>query len=546
MLKHYLYKNIKQLGGFNIMNNRKKWFSILLLSFTMILAACAGGGSEAENNQPGDGQLDKDLVVAVHSDASTLDPAGSNDVPSHNIQQPIFEGLVKRDSEGKLIPGLAKEWKVIDDLTYEFSLQEDVKFHDGVAFNAEAVKINIERLLDPEVASSKYDYFEMISEIEVVDEYIVRIKTEYPFTPILAHLSHSGAAIVSPKTIEADYEAIKNGQKPGTVISENPVGTGHFKFESWTPGEEVNLVKNDEYWGEKALVDTVTFKIIPESGTRNADLERGFVHIVDPVQPSEVLQLNDSDFATVVQTPSTGLSFIGFNMSKAPFDDVLVRKAVSMIIDKQEVIDGVYDGFGIAAEGPLAPKVFGYSKEIKGIDQNIEEAKQLMKEAGYEDGFNATLWTNDNPQRVDTAIILQNALKEINVELTIEQMEFGTYIEKLKSGDHDMYMLGWTNPLVDADNGLYSLFHSSTEGIPPNAMWYGSSVVDDLLDKGREATDEEERLELYKQAQEEIIADAPMLFLDYREYLTGVSNKITGFSIDSGGIYHLEKVQFVE
>lgn len=512
----------------------------------MILAACAGGGSEAENDQPGDGKIEKDLVVAVHSDASTLDPAGSNDVPSHNIQQPIFEGLIKRDSENKLIPGLAKEWKVIDDLTYEFILQEGVSFHDGEAFNAEAVKINVERLLDPEVASSKYDYFEMISEVEVVDEYIVRIKTEYPFSPILAHLSHSGSAIISPKAIEADYEAIKNGQKPGTAISENPVGTGHFKFDSWTPGEEVKLVKNENYWGEEALVDTVTFKIIPESGTRNADLERGFVHIVDPVQPSEVPQLNDSDYATVVQTPSTGLSFIGFNMSKAPFDDVLVRKAVSMIINKQEIINGVYDGYGIAAEGPLAPGVFGYSEDIKGIDQNIEEAKKLMKEAGYADGFKATLWTNDNPQRIDTAIILQNTLKEINVELTIEQMEFGTYIEKLKSGDHDMYMLGWTNPLADADNGLYSLFHSSTEGIPPNAMWYGSSVVDDLLDKGRAATDEEERLKLYKQAQEEIIADAPMLFLDYREYLTGVSNKIKGFSINSGGIYHLEKVQFVE
>ncbi|AOV06921.1 glutathione ABC transporter substrate-binding protein [Sporosarcina ureilytica] len=530
------------------MKNSKKWLSILLLSFTMILAACAGGGNEAESNQQGEAQngTEKDLVLAVHSDASTLDPAGSNDVPSHNIQQPIFEGLVKRDSENKIIPGLAKEWKVIDDLTYEFILQEDVEFHDGEAFNAEAVKINIERLLDPEVASSKYDYYAMISEVEVVDEYTVRIKTEYPFSPLLAHLSHSGGAMISPKAIEADYEAIKNGQKPGTAISENPVGTGHFKFESWTPGEEVKLVKNDDYWGEGALVDTVTFKIVPESGTRNADLERGFVHIVDPVQPNEVPQLNDSDFATVVQTPSTGLSFIGFNMSKAPFDDVNVRKAVSMIINKQEIIDGVYDGFGIAAEGPLAPKVFGYSEEIKGIDQNIEEAKKLMKEAGYEDGFNAALWTNDNPQRVDTAIILQNALKEINVELTIEQMEFGTYIEKLKSGEHDMYMMGWTNPLADADNGLYSLFHSSTEGIPPNAMWYGSSVVDDLLDKGREATDEKERLDLYKQAQEEIIADAPMLFLDYREYLTGVSNKITGFRIDSGGIYHLENVQFVE
>ena len=530
------------------MRNNQKWLGILVLVMVMALAACAGGGSEegSEKKDSEQAPTGGDLVLAVQSDASTLDPAGSDDIPSHNVQQAIFEGLVKRDSENNIIPGLAKEWKVIDELTYEFILQEDVTFHDGEAFNAEAVKINLDRLLDPEVASSKYNKYEMISNVEVVDEYTVRLTTEYPFSPILAHLSHSGAGIISPKAIEADYAAIEKGDNPGTAISKNPVGTGHFKFMSWIPGDEVKLEKNDAYWGDKALVDTVTFKVVPESTTRNADLERGFVHIVDPVQPNEVVPLNESDYAEVIQTSSTGLAFIGFNTNKAPFDDVKVRKAVSMMIDKQEIIDGVYEGFSIAAEGPLAPKVFGYSEDVKGIDEDVEEAKKLMKEAGYEDGFKATIWTNDSPQRIDTAVILQSVLKEINVELAVEQMEFGAYIEGLKAGDHNMYILGWTNPLADGDNGLYSLFHSSTAGVPPNAMWYGSSVVDGFLDGGRQESNPDERKKLYKQAQEEIIEDAPMVFLSYPEYLTGVSNKVTGFVIDSGGIYHLEKVQFVE
>lgn len=538
---------------------RYTWLSLFLIGIVLVLSACAGGGGtegdstgepkpEGEKGESGEQEKsgEKDLVFAVHSDASTLDPAGSNDVPSHNMQEPIFERLVKRDEEATIIPGLAKEWKLVDEVTYEFILEEDVKFHDGEPFNAEAVKQSIERLIDPEIASPKYDNFEMIEGVDVVEEHIVHVKTKYPFAPILAHLSHTGASIISPKVIEADYKAMEEGKKAGTVISENPIGTGHFKFEKWTPGEEIKYVKNDDYWGEKALVDTVTFKVIPESGTRNADLERDFVHIAHPVQPSEVPELEAGDFATVIETPSTGLAYIGFNMDKAPFNDVKVRKAVSMIINKEEVINGVYDGFGVAGEGPLAPKVFGYSEDIKGIGYDVEEAKKLMEEAGYGDGFEASLWTNDNPQRIDTAIILQNALKELNVDLKIEQMEFGTYLEELKTGKHDMFILGWTNPLIDADNGLYSLFHSTSMGVPPNAMWYGNDKVDELLDKGRQEMDEEKRLALYKEAQEQIVEDAPMIFLDYQVYLTAVSNKITGFRIDSGGIYHLEKVNFVE
>ena len=527
--------------------NRKGYLIILFL-MTIILAACARGGDE-EGSDTKDSSQSKaggDLVLAVHSDATTLDPAGSNDVPSHNVQKNIFETLVKRDSTNDLVPGLAKKWEVIDDTTIEFTLHQGINFHDGEAFNAEVVKKNLDRLLDPAVASSKYSMYEMIASVDVVDEYIVRVTTEYPFSPILAHLSHSGSAIISPKSIEADYEAIENGKDAGTVISEEPVGTGHFKFESWTSGDEVKLVRNDDYWDEKAHVDTVTFKVVPESGTRNADLERGFVQVVDQVQPNEVDAMNESDFAEVIQTASTALTFIGFNTDKAPFDDVLVRKAVSMMVNKQEIIDGVYEGFAVPSEGPLGPKVFGYSADVKGIDYNVDEAKKLMKEAGYEDGFSATIWTNDNPQRVDTAVLLQSVLKEINVEIDVQQMEFGAYIESLRAGEHNMYMLSWSNALGEADNGLYSLFHSSKAGIPPNAMWYGSPIVDDFLDKGRSESNPEERLKIYQEAQEELVEDAPMIFLNHPEYLTGVSNKITGFTIDSGNMFHLENVQFVD
>lgn len=539
---------------------KKNWLLLIVLLLSLVVAACAGGSKteEKEKDAPKDKEEASnensegkpveggDLVLAVHSEASTLDPAGSNDVPSTNVQFNIFETLVKKDEENNIVPGLAKSWEPVDDRTFEFKLQEGVKFHDGEDFNAEAVKKSLDRILDPEVASSKYNTFEMIESVDVVDEYTVRITTEYPFSPILTHLSHSGGAIISPKVIDEDYEAAKNGREIGAVVSEKPTGTGYFKFDSWTPGSEIKLVRNDDYWGDKAHVDSVTFRVVPESTTRNADLERGFVQIVDNVQPNEVQALNDSDFASVTQTASTALTFIGFNTEKAPFDDARVRQAISKLVNKQEIIDGIYNGFAIPAEGPLAPKVVGYSDSLKGYDYDPEGAIALLKEAGYEDGFDIVFWTNDNPQRVETAVYLQDVLKEYNINIEIKQLEFGAYIENLRAGEHNLYMLSWSNSLADGDNGLYSLFHSSTKGVPPNAFFYGTEEVDNLLNEARIETEPAKRAELYVKAQEKLIEDAPTIFLNHPEYLTGVSNSITGFAVDTSNQYLLQNVQFVE
>lgn len=526
----------------------------MVFALSFVLAACAGGSdsgdkdkTDGDNGEATESTVEGgDLVLAVLSDASSLDPAGSNDVPSSVVQANIYETLVNRDDENNIVEGLAVEWETIDETTYEFKLREGVKFHDGEPFNAEAVKANLERILDKEVASPRYFLFEMIESVEVVDEYTVRITTEYPFAPLYAHLSHNGGGMVSPKSIEADYAAMEEGKDPGTIISENPVGTGYFKFESWNPGNEIKLVRNDDYWGDKVHIDTVTFKVIPESTTRNADLERGFVHVTDPVQPIEVDEINAGDYAKVLQKPSSSLSYIGFNAEKEPFNDPKVRQAISMMVNKEEIIKGVYEGIGIPAVGPLAPSVFGYNEDVKPLDYNVEEAKKLMEEAGYADGFSTTIWTNDSPQRIDMAIILQNSLKELNIDAKVEQMEFGTYLDKTAQGEHDMFVLGWSNPTGDADYGMYALFHSSQKGNPGNRTFYENPEVDKLLDEGRRESDPEKRIEIYNKIQEHLIEDAPMVYIHHQEYLVGVSNKITGFDIDESGIYQLQNVKFVE
>src|SRR5690625_3864500 len=282
--------------GVRIMRMYKK--AILLLAFALLLsvflAACAsepdddGGTDDADSGEEatdddaaddagddaaGDGE-GGDLVVANTSDIVALDPAGSNDVPSSNVQENIFERLTMQDADMEVQPGLAESWDQVEDDVWEFNLREGVTFHDGSEFNAEVVKANIDRVLDPDVASQRAFLYEMVEEVEVVDDYTVRFHTEYPFAPLPAHLAHSGGGMVALEQIEADYEAMEDGEEPGSVINENPIGTGFFEFDEWQPGDYVRLVRNEDYWDGNALLDSVTFKVVGEDLTRVAEVDR--------------------------------------------------------------------------------------------------------------------------------------------------------------------------------------------------------------------------------------------------------------------------------
>lgn len=509
----------------------------LLLSF--VLVACASEPDESGNNKSeGDGEGTSEeevveggeLVIANQSDAVSLDPAGSNDTPSSNVQANIYETLVHLDADMQLQPGLATEWEAVEDNVWEFKLRDDVTFHDGSEFNAEVVKANIDRILDPDVASPRFFLYEMVEEVEVVDDYTVRFVTEYPFAPFPAHIAHNGGGMVSKDAIDADYEAMENGEEPGTYISENPVGTGYFKFDSWNPGTEIRLVKNEDYWGEPAHLDSVVFKVVSEGLTRVAELQTGDSHIVDPLNVNDVEQVEGTDGVHVAPQESVSLSYIGFNVQKEPFDNPDVRKAINMAIDKSQIIDGIYNGIGIPAVGALAPPVFGYDENAPGLEYNLDEAKQLLADAGYEDGFSTTIWTNDTQERIDAATNVQSQLKELNIDVEVEVMEWGTYLDRTAQGDHEMFVLGWSTVTGDADYGLYPLFHSDNVGEPGNRTFLENDDLDAMLEDARREEDEDTRLQLYSDIQAELTELAPMLYLHHQEYLLGVSDDVQGLT----------------
>lgn len=525
---------------------RSFFFIAIIILFTMIFTSCTSESNEIRNEETTDDFLGGNLVVATSADAYSLDPATSNDIPSSNVQENIYETLIDQDENMELIPGLATEWHEIDETTWELTLREGVTFHDGSPFNAEVVKANIERIIDPEVASPRAYLYNMITEIEIVDNYTVRITTEYPFAPLPAHLAHHGGGMVSLEAIKKDYEAMENGGEPGSYINENPVGTGYFQLQEWKKDEYIQLTRYDDYWDEPAHLETVTFKVVPEDLTRIAELETGEAHISDPLSPSDVARIEETEGLSVYRQDSVNLSYIGFNVEKEPFHDVRVRQAVSMAIDKEQIIDGLYGGAGIPAIGPLAPNVFGYDESVTGLDYDVEQAKKLLQEAGYEDGFTTTIWTNDHRERVDTAVNIQAQLKEIGIEVEINQMDWGTYLEKTANGEHEMFLLGWSTSTADADYGLYPQFHSSQVGAPGNRTFLQNEDINHLLEKARHTLDEEERLLLYKEVQEKLIEEAPMIYLHHQQFLLGVRDEVKNVKQTPNQLLQLKDVYLEE
>ncbi|WP_249869411.1 glutathione ABC transporter substrate-binding protein [Oceanobacillus saliphilus] len=536
--------------------------SLLLLVFglllSVVLVACASEPDESgttddsgeetegtEGTEAGDGS-GGNLIIANLSDAVSLDPVGSNDTASSDIQSNIFESLTSQDENMEVQPALAESWEAVEDNVWEFKLREGVTFHDGTEFNADVVKANIDRILDSAVASPRAFLYDMVTEVVVVDDYTVQFVTEYPFAPLPAHLAHNGGAMVSLDQIEEDYAAMEDGGEPGSVINQHPIGTGYFKFDSWNPGDSVVVVKNDDYWGEPAKLDSVTFKVVSEGGTRVAELETGDSHIANNLSPNDVPRVEGMPNADVNQQSSVGLSYIGFNLEKEPFDDPLVRQAVNMAIDRESIINGVYDGIGTPAIGPLAPDVFGFDENAEGLEYDRETARELLAEAGYEDGFSTTLWTNDSQERIDTATVVQAQLAEFGIDVQIEVLEWGAYLEQTANGEHEMFILGWSTVTGDADYGLYALLHSDMVGEPGNRTFVRDENIDALLDEARQEPDPDTRLELYSEIQELLVEVAPFLNIHHQDFLVGVSSSVKGFSQDPTGILQLHEVYIEE
>ncbi|WP_096202968.1 glutathione ABC transporter substrate-binding protein [Bacillus sp. FJAT-45350] len=517
---------------------------------SLMLVGCSNDSdvsSEQEPETDGDTSTEEvagggDLIVGVLSDATSLDPHISSDVPSGVIQVNMFETLTKFNEDMELEPLLAESWEPVEEQVWEFKLREGVQFHDGTDFNAEVVKANVERLLDEELASPRRMLVELVEEIVVVDDHTIQFVMEEPFAPLPAHFAHYSASIVSLGSIEEDYAAVEAGAQHGTYINENPVGTGFFEFVSWNPGTEIHITNFDGYWGDNAKVDSVTFKVIPEDLTRLAELETGGAHIIDPVQVSDLSRVENTDGIHAYQRNRATVTYMGFNNQKAPFDDARVRMAVAKTINKDTMVDGVLDGIGEKAIGPINDTQWGYSDQVNVIERDVEAAKELLAEAGYADGFSTTIYTNDNRERMDNAEIIQADLREIGIEAEIEVVEWGAYLDMTGAGEYDgMFILGLSLGTMDADYPMHMLFHSNSAGVG-NRSFFLDETFDQIITEARVEQDEATRLQMYVDAVNYLNEEVPMAFLYHPESIMGVRNEVKGFWADASAVYQLQNV----
>ena len=516
------------------------------MTFTLLLSACSSDSNddtaqspEAESNEPG-----RTINYSLATDIQKLDPHTENVVVNWKVGFNVYDRLVTQNESMDLEPGLATEWQTIDPTTWEFKLRDDVTFHDGTEFNADAVKANLDRSLAEETISPTAYLYDRIEEVEVVDPYTVRFHLSEPFASLPAHLAQYGGSMLSPEVIKEDNEAVANGADPGSIVAEKPIGTGPFKFESWSPGSEIKLVRNEDYWGGAPDIEGVTYKIVPEELTRVADLETQASDIIDSINPNSMEQIENSDAASIIETDSTYVNFLGFNTNKKPFDDIRVRQAISMAIDKDVIVDSILNGIGTVANSPLSPNDFGFA-DVDALPFDPDAAKELLEEAG-QSNLTLELSVNDDRTRVDIATYIQQALQDIGVTVEISQMEFASFVEYTGQGEADLFLLGRSSPTGDGYNALFTILHSNKQSSNQLRYTYANPEFDQLVDQSIQTEDEAERNALFQEAQDIVANDVPFDFLYYPVDLLGVSDQITGVKTLPSGVVLLKDVKVVD
>jgi ABC-type transport system substrate-binding protein len=474
------------------------------------------------------------LTVGIGADAIRLDPIDQTDNPSEMVCRHIYEGLVEFDENLDIRPCLAHSWEISKDgCTYTFYLEHGVLFHDGSPFNAEAVKFNVERWLkgcEPENRTWRRTalYAPYIKSVDVVDQYTVQIKLFNPFGAFLHHLAHGAALMVSPAAVE------KYGE---TGIATNPVGTGPFKFVEWVKDDHITLDANLNYWKGRPFLDRLIFKVAPEGSARVMMLEAGDAQLIERVPSTEISRLQTTSGIDVYIRASLRTIYLGMNCKKEPFNNTKVRQAVNYAIDKEKVCKQILSGMGDPSDSPLAPLTWGYYS-TGGYPYDPEKAKQLLAEAGYPNGFKATLWTPKGRYLMDyeVAQAVQGQLKEVGIDLELRTWEWASYIGALdlgpEKGEYQMFLLGWAPSTGDADWVLRPLF--STELIAPagdNYAGYSNPVVDDYIKAGMTAASIDERYEAYKNAQIVIVNEAPWAFLYVMKQTVAAKSNVHGVQI---------------
>lgn len=461
-----------------------------------------------------------ELKVGQVSDIRTMDPQKFNDIITANVTKQIYNNLVKTDQNMKIVPDLATKWENPSDKVWIFHLRKGVFFHNGEEFTANDVKYTFDRIMNPDTASPGVTHVRQVEAVEVVDKYKIKITTKAAFAPLPYSLARYELAILNEKAVKAGKDN----------YGQNPVGTGPFKFVKWIRGDRVILEKNPKYFEGVPKLDRVIYRGIPEDATRLIELESGGIDLIPSNAPAqEYLRLKDSKKFKAYSITAQSTQYVFYNMKAKPFDNKLVRQALNYAVDKKAIVDAVYFGIGAPSRGPMAPAIWGYDKSLKRepYPYDPQKAKDLLKKAGFPNGFKCTLYSDTRTQRKNVSELVQAYLSQVGVEVKIELLERGAFLSAASKGVNGTGLSGWVGT-GDADGALTPIYHTSGIGSVNYSQW-SDNALDAMLNQGQATLDPKKRMEIYKKVQGYVIDEAPQLFLILESTLALSRSNVEGF-----------------
>ncbi|MBP6369028.1 MAG: ABC transporter substrate-binding protein [Burkholderiales bacterium] len=497
----------------------------------------------------------KTLVYCSEGSPENFYPAVNTTGTSFDANSQIYSRIVDFERGATtVVPGLAERWEISPDgKVYTFHLRKGVKWHNHRDwkptrdFNADDMIFSIERQWKEShpyfrVTSPNHSYFndmglpKLLKSVERVNDYTVRITLEKPEAPFLSDLAMEYAGVQSKEYADAMLKA-------GTPekIDQEPIGTGPFYLVRYIKDAVIRYKAFPQHWGGKAKIDDLIFSITPDASVRWAKLQKGECHVMPYPNPADLDAIRKDPNVRVLEQPGLNVGYLAYNTQKKPFDDVRVRKAVNMAIDKQAIIKAVYLSAGVAATNPIPPSMWSYNKAIKDDPYDPAAAKKLLAEAGYPNGFSTDLWAmpvqrpyNPNARRI--AELMQADLEKVGIKAEIKSFEWGEYRKRMQAGEHQMGMLGWTGDNGDPDNFLHTLLGcdaAKTNG--SNVAKFCNPVFEDLVQKAKTLSDQKQRTDLYSRAQVVFKEQAPWFTIAHAVQLKPVRKEVIDFKLSPFG-----------